>query len=69
MSDRWKRFKKSLVIRDDGGHLGLLEHDLRDPDGIRIVGAPPGKITPLLPVPAKETLRNISFHERYFIMI
>ena len=55
---------KGLVIGDDGDHLGLLEHEFRDQDGIGIppeAGTmagrdPPGQV-PGLPVkPGKEGL-------------
>lgn len=35
-----------LVPRNDPRDLGLLEHDLRDQDRVRIIGAPPGKRVP-----------------------
>jgi len=34
----------AFPIRDDGLHLGLLQHDLADPDRIRIQRAPPREV-------------------------
>jgi hypothetical protein len=34
--DRWKSLDKAVVKRDDGRYLGLLQHDLADPNPIRI---------------------------------
>lgn len=43
-----------IIIRDDGGNLGLLEHELRDEDRVGVGGAAPGKIARVSPVPGKE---------------
>jgi hypothetical protein len=55
MADGWKRFQELLVVRNDSGHLGLLEHDLRDPDGIGITGSSPGEVSAVLLKPIKQT--------------
>ncbi len=34
-------FEESFVVGDHGGHLRLLEHDLRDPDRVGVACAPP----------------------------
>jgi hypothetical protein len=66
MADCRKRFKKSSVIRDDGGHLGLLEHDLRNPDGIGVSGFPPGKIPGVLLKPSKKVGLEFFFIEEWY---
>jgi hypothetical protein len=43
-----------LIIGDDRGDLGLLEHDLRNPDGIGISCSSPGKISFILLKPSKQ---------------
>src|SRR2546423_626470 len=40
-----------IIIRDDGGDLSLLKHDLGDEDRVRIGGAAPGKIAAFFSVP------------------
>ena len=37
-------FEKAVEVGDHGGHLSLLEHDLRHPDPIRILGLLPGEV-------------------------
>ena len=39
-----KTLEKARVIADHRGHLGLLEHDLRQPDAVRIAGVLPGQV-------------------------
>ena len=34
----------ALPVRQDGFDLRLLEHDFRDPDGIRVARTTPGKV-------------------------
>ncbi len=36
--------EKPLVVRDDRGNLRLLEHDLADPDAVRIGRSPPRQV-------------------------
>ena len=43
-----------FIIRDDGSDLRLLKHELRDEDGVRVVGVAPGKIAAVLTVPGEE---------------
>ena len=42
------------IIRDDGGDLGLLEHDLGDEDCVRILCATPGELPAVAREPAKK---------------
>ena len=48
-----------FVKRDDGRHLRLLEHELRNHDGVRIVGPPPREIAPVLREPFGEARANL----------
>ncbi len=57
--DRWEGLQELFVIRDDGCHLGLLEHDLRDPDCIGIPGFSPGKVSAVLMKPLEEAGLNL----------
>src|SRR5688572_24490457 len=51
---------EALVIRDDGRHLGLLEHDLGDPDAIRVAAALPRQtVAPVHALPRDDVLREI----------
>ncbi|EAU63217.1 conserved hypothetical protein [Stigmatella aurantiaca DW4/3-1] len=45
---RGKARQEPLPVGNDGGHLGLLQHDLAEPDGVGVARAAPGQI-PLLP--------------------
>jgi len=58
--NRREGLQKSLVIGDNRCHLGLLEHDLRNPDGIGIAGFSPGEISAVLFKPMKQTPLNLS---------
>ena len=44
--------------RNDCFDLGLLEHDLRNPDGVGIEGAPPWKVSGVLAKPSNQQLRD-----------
>ena len=44
----------SIIIRDDGSDLGLLEHELGDEDGVGISGAAPREIATVLAKPGQE---------------
>ena len=43
-----------IIMRDHGGDLGLLEHELRDKNGVGIVGLTPGKIAAVAPKPTEK---------------
>jgi hypothetical protein len=51
---RWKFREKAEIIGDDGLHLSLLEHDLGDPDEIRVMGVPPRKIPGMNGIPSEQ---------------
>jgi hypothetical protein len=46
-----KALEPVIIIRDDGGDLGLLEHKLGNEDCVGLGGAAPGKIAGVFPVP------------------
>src|SRR5579862_111619 len=49
-----KALHPALVVRHDGRDLGLLEHDLGDPDRVRILRAPPWQVPRTPAVPRQE---------------
>ena len=53
-ASRWVRQRDG----NDGADAGLLQHDLRNPDAIRIVGVAPGQIPLVLPIPAQNAAAN-----------
>ena len=50
---RRERLHEAVVVWKHGGHLGLLEHGLGDPDGVG-VAASPGQVTLVAVVPAQQ---------------
>ena len=56
--DIWESIEEALIIRNDGGDAGLLQHDLRNPDAIRIVCAAPGQVALVLPIPVQNAAAN-----------
>ncbi len=44
----------SIIVRDHGGGLSLLEHYFGDQDGVGVVGAAPGEIAFVAAIPAKK---------------
>ncbi len=44
----------ALVVGDDGGDAGLLEHELGDENGVGRAGAPPWEVALVLMVPARQ---------------
>ena len=49
-----KAVHEALVIGDRGGHLGLLQHDLRDPYGIGVGRLPPGQAPAVAGIPGQQ---------------
>ena len=43
-----------MIIRDDGGDLRLLEHELGNEDCVRIAGPAPGEIAPMPTIPTQQ---------------
>ncbi len=52
---RGKFFKESLVIRNHRGYARLLQHDFREPDAVRVLRAPPGKVPLSLCKPGEQS--------------
>ena len=50
--DVGKTAKPSLIIWNDRGDLCLLQHDFRNENGVGIGSSSPGKIAPVLAIPA-----------------
>ena len=50
--------QKTGVVALDRFHPGLLEHDLRKPDAVRVGCTPPGKIPAVFIVPVKQRFRG-----------
>src|SRR5436190_452215 len=50
--------QEPLEIRDDGRHLRLLEHDLADPNGVRVASSPPRQIARVAAKPSSEQPRE-----------
>jgi hypothetical protein len=42
--DRWQRTHPTRPVGEDGFDLGLLQHDLGNPDGVRVFGPPPREV-------------------------
>lgn len=53
--DGGKTDHPSVPIGQDGFDLSLLQHDLGDPDGIRVAGPAPGQIPGIALEPSQET--------------
>ena len=52
--DRGEAFEEALVVRDDRLGARLLQHDLADPDAVRIARVAPGKIAMAAGVPGEQ---------------
>ena len=50
-----------IIIRDNGGNLGLLEHELGDENGVGIARVTPGKIPAVLAIPAAQRTDELIF--------
>jgi hypothetical protein len=48
----WEAAEPLIIIRNNGGNLSLLEHELGDEDGVGIARLAPGEITAVLAIPA-----------------
>lgn len=55
--------EEPLVVRQDRGHLRLLEHDFAKPNSVRVFGASPGKVatTPVVPRQQAAMKRLLTF--------
>ena len=50
----WEAAEPLIIIRDNGGNLSLLEHELGDEDGVGIASLAPGESTAMAAIPAKQ---------------
>jgi hypothetical protein len=55
----WKSREKATIIGNNRLHLGLLEHDLGNPNRIRIPCVPPGEIAGMTGVPSEQFCRYL----------
>lgn len=53
-ADGGEAAQEALIVGNDGGDLGLLEHGFGEPDGVRITGASPGQIAVMAVEPFQE---------------
>src|ERR1035437_1495872 len=51
--------EEAAIVRDDGLRAGLLQHDLADPDGVRIARVAPGKIAMAAGVPGEQEAADV----------
>ena len=54
--------EKPGIIAQHRRHTGLLEHDLRHPDGVRILRPPPGQVPGISPEPLQKRPRQSGEH-------
>lgn len=54
-----------IIIRDNSGNLCLLEHELRDEDCVRIVGATPGEVPAVAAIPIAQRAAKLISLERH----
>jgi hypothetical protein len=57
--------KPLIIIRDNGGNLSLLEHELGDEDGVGVAGLAPGKETAVCMVPTRQGRAELIFSESH----
>jgi len=53
--------QETLVVGDDRGDPGLLEHDLGHPDAVGIARFAPGQVPLVCPVPVEQKSRDVLF--------
>lgn len=51
---RWEARQETLVVRHNGIDAGLLKHDLRDPNRVRVACMAPRKVAGVVVVPLQE---------------
>ncbi len=54
-----------IIIRDNGGNLGLLEHELGDEDGVGIASLAPGEGATVPMVPIRQGRVELIFLESH----
>ena len=60
-----KRAEPLVIIRDDGGDLRLLEHELGDEDCVRVARAAPREITAVATMPIGECTPKSDYWTRH----
>lgn len=50
----WEAAEPFIIIRDNGGNLSLLEHELRNEDGVRIASLAPGQGAAMAAIPTQK---------------
>ena len=60
--DRGHGGDEALVIWDDGIDLGLLQHDLRQPDAVGIAVAAPGSVGSIVLIPGEQLIAEGRAH-------
>jgi hypothetical protein len=51
---RWEFREKAEIVGDDRLHLGLLKHDLGNPDEVRVAGMSPRQIPGMTGIPPEQ---------------
>jgi hypothetical protein len=54
-----------IIIRDNGGNLSLLEHELGDEDGVGIASLAPGEETTVCMIPTRQGCAELIFLESH----
>ena len=61
----WEAAEPLIIIRDNGGNLSLLEHELGYKDGVRIASLAPGEETAVCMIPTRQGLAKLIFLESH----
>lgn len=61
----WEAAEPLIIIRDNGGNLSLLEHELGDEDGIGIASLAPGEETTVCMIPTRQGRAELIFSESH----
>ena len=54
-----------IIIRDNGGNLSLLEHELGDEDGVGVPSLAPGEETTICMIPTRQGRAELIFSESH----
>jgi len=61
----WEASEPLFIIRDNGGNLSLLEHELGDEDGVGVPSLAPGEETTVCMVPTRQGRAELIFSESH----
>jgi len=61
----WEAAEPLIIIRDNGGNLSLLEHELGDEDGVGIASLAPGKGAAMAAIPIRQGRAESIFLESH----